>query len=259
MPRGSGVHVREASDGASSVEPRAEAFVRQSALPGFGARGQLSLGSASVAVVGVGGLGCPVALYLAAAGVGSLTLIDSDHVTVTNLHRQVLYGPADVGVPKVTAAMAALDRVAPHCAIDSLATRLTEANAAAVLTGYDLVVDATDTFASRMVVSDATQLLGIPLVWGAVQGWFGQVTVFDSTVGLRDVFPREPPEDFGVCDAGGVLGTLCGQVGTAMATEAVKVLSGVGEPLVGTLAVIDAREGRWRDLPVSRAAGGPSA
>lgn len=215
--------------------------------------GQDALAGARVAIVGVGGLGCPAALYLAAAGVGHLTLIDSDTVAVSNLHRQVLFGPDDVGQHKVRAASATLGRMAPSCEIEARQERLTEANAVAALAGHDVVVDSTDTFVSRMVVADAARELGVPLVWGAVQGWFGQVTVFDESVGLRDLFPTEPPPDFGVCDAGGVLGTLCGQVGTAMATEVIKVVTGIGAPLVGTLTVLDAREGRWRDLPVARA------
>lgn len=204
-------------------------------------------------MVGVGGLGCPAALYLAAAGVGRLTLIDSDSVAESNLHRQILFGPAHVGRPKVKAAADALAAIAPRVRVDQVALRLTDANAADLLAGHDVIVDATDTFVSRLAVADAAAGLGLPVAWGAVQGWFGQVTVFDREIGLRDIFPVEPSPDFGVCDAGGVLGTLCGQVGAAMATEAVKLLTGIGVPLKGVLSVIDAREGRWRDLDVRRA------
>ena len=227
-------------------------FIRQRVLAGFGQQGQAALAAARVAIVGAGGLGCPAALYLAASGVGRITLVDADSVTMSNLHRQVLFGPDDVGERKVDAAAAAVKRVAPWCDIEPRAERITADNAVATLSGHDVIVDGTDTFPSRMVIADAARELHLPLVWGAVQGWFGQVTVFDDSVGLRDLFPTEPPPDFGVCDAGGVLGTLCGQVGTAMATEAIKVLTGAGVPLVGTLAVLDAREGRWRDLPVGR-------
>ncbi len=228
-------------------------FIRQRVLAGFGPQGQESLARARVVVVGAGGLGCPAALYLAAAGVGRITLIDADAVTTSNLHRQILFGPDDVGTRKVDAAAAALKRVAPWCTVDPRPERVTAKDAAVTLSGHDVIVDGTDTFASRMVMADAAKELHVPLVWGAVQGWFGQVTVFDDSVGLRDLFPTEPPPDFGVCDAGGVLGALCGQVGTAMAVEAIKVLTGAGTPLVGTLAVLDAREGRWRDLPIGRA------
>lgn len=228
-------------------------YLRQRVLAGFGARGQDALARASVAIVGVGGLGCPAALYLAAAGVGRLTLIDSDSVATSNLHRQILFSPAQVGLPKVEAAAKSLGRIAPGIEVAQAAIRLTHENAPEVLAGHDVVVDATDTFPSRLVVADAAAALGIPVAWGAVQGWFGQVTVFDGGIGLRDIFPVEPPPDFGVCDAGGVLGTLCGQVGSAMATEAVKLLTGIGVPLRGVLTVIDAREGRWRDMEIRRA------
>jgi len=230
-----------------------DAFLRQRALAGFGARGESALEGASVAIVGVGGLGCPAALYLAAAGVGRITLIDSDSVAESNLHRQILFGPAQVGRAKVDAAAEALGALARGVAVTVVRARLTEANARALLAGHHVVVDATDTFASRLTVADAAADLGIPVAWGAVQGWFGQVTVFDDGIGLRDIFPTEPPPDFGVCDAGGVLGTLCGQVGAAMATETIKLLTGIGTPLTGVLSVIDAREGRWRDVEIRRA------
>ncbi|HZJ40183.1 MAG TPA: ThiF family adenylyltransferase, partial [Demequina sp.] len=139
--------------------------------------------------------------------------------------------------------------------VTPVARRLTPDNSVDLLAGHDVVVDSTDTFGSRLAVADAAARLGLPVAWGAVQGWFGQVTVFDGEMGLRDIFPEEPPPDFGVCDAGGVLGTLCGQVGTAMATETVKLLTGIGVPLTGRLLVIDAREGLWRDLDVRRGAG----
>ena len=227
-------------------------YLRQRALAGFGPQGQDALERARVAVVGVGGLGCPAALYLAAAGVGHLTLIDSDSVAASNLHRQILFSPAHVGRPKVDAATEVLGVIAPGVHVTPVKSRLTPENAAETLSGHHVIVDATDTFGSRLTVADAAAALDVPVAWGAVQGWYGQVTVFDGTVGLRDIFPAEPPPDFGVCDFGGVLGTLCGQVGTAMATEAVKLLTGVGVPLTGVLSVIDAREGRWRDLDVRR-------
>lgn len=230
-------------------------YLRQRALAGFGPQGQDALERARVAVVGVGGLGCPAALYLAAAGVGHLTLIDSDSVATSNLHRQILFSPAHVGRPKVDAATEVLGVIAPGVRVTPVGKRLTPDNSADLLAGHDVIVDSTDTFGSRLVVADAAARLGLPVAWGAVQGWFGQVTVFDGEMGLRDIFPEEPPPDFGVCDAGGVLGTLCGQVGTAMATETVKLLTGIGVPLTGRLSIIDAREGRWRDLDVRRGAG----
>lgn len=227
-------------------------YVRQRALAGFGAAGQRALGEATVVVVGVGGLGCPAVLALAAAGVGELVLIDSDHVSVTNLHRQTLYGPDDVGAPKVERAAAALRRIAPGTRIVPLAERLTDANAQGLVCGADVVVDATDTFTARFAVADAAQAIGVPVVWGAVQGWHGQVTVFDGTVRLRDVFPEPPQGDLAACEGGAVMGPVCAQVGAAMATEAVKAVTGTGETLAGTIAMLDGRSGRWRDIPVAR-------
>ena len=233
------------------VEP--DPFVRQRALAGFGPEGQSALADARVAIVGVGGLGCPAALYLAAAGVGSLTLIDSDAVSVTNLHRQVLFGPDDVGSRKVHAAARALALRAPWTATTALDTRISAVDAVSVLGGHDLVLDGTDMWSSRYAVADAAAALGIPLVWGAVSGWFGQVTVFGDGVGLRDVFPVQPPPEFDQCDAGGVLGALCGQVGTAMAAQAVVLLTRSGTALHGRMSVLDARDGAWRTLAIAGA------
>jgi len=231
------------------VEP--DPFVRQRALAGFGPDGQSAVADARVAIVGVGGLGCPAALYLAAAGVGSLTLIDSDAVSITNLHRQVLFGPDDVGARKVDAAARALAATAPWTATVAVDRRIGAADAADVLAGHDLVLDGTDMWSSRFAVADAAAGLGIPLVWGSVSGWFGQVTVFGDGVGLRDVFPTQPPPEFDQCDAGGVLGALCGQVGTAMASQALVLLTGSGGALRGRMSVLDARDGAWRTLPIA--------
>jgi adenylyltransferase/sulfurtransferase len=232
------------------MEP--DPFVRQRALSGFAAQGQAALSSARIAIVGVGGLGCPAAQYLAAAGVGALTLVDSDSVTITNLHRQVLFGPDDVGRRKVVAAAEALGTRTPWAAVTAVDARLTDANAADVLAGHDVILDATDTFTSRRVIARAAAAAKTPLVWGAVLGWHGQLTVFDASIGLADVFPQDPPLEFDACEDASVLGTLCGQIGSAMATEAIKLVTGAGTPLVGTLSLLDARSGRWRDVPVSR-------
>ncbi|WP_430868853.1 HesA/MoeB/ThiF family protein [Demequina aurantiaca] len=231
---------------ATEVDP----FVRQRTLAGFGEAGQRALADASVAIVGVGGLGCPAALYLAAAGVGRITLIDSDTVSVTNLHRQVLFGPDDVGERKVDAAKRRLAAIAPLCRVTAVFVRLSAADAEATLAGHDVVLDATDTFHARLLIDDATARLGIPVAWGAVQGWHGQVTAFGARVRLRDAFPAEPELDLDVCDNGPVMGTVCGQVATAMATEAIKLASGAGSSLEGRIEVLDGRSGQWRSLPV---------
>jgi molybdopterin/thiamine biosynthesis adenylyltransferase len=228
--------------------------VRQRALSGIGESGQRALADARVAIVGVGGLGCPSALYLAAAGVGSLTLIDSDCVSITNLHRQVLFGPDDVGSLKVEAAARRLAASAPWTVTHLVKERLVADSAESLLAGHDIILDGTDMWSSRYAVADAAARLGIPLVWGAVQGWFGQVCVFDGSSTLRDVFPVQPPPELDHCDAGGVFGPLCGQVGTAMASQAAVVLTGAGEALRGRMTVLDARDGEWRTLPVARVA-----
>ncbi|PKQ26418.1 MAG: hypothetical protein CVT64_04885 [Actinobacteria bacterium HGW-Actinobacteria-4] len=228
--------------------PRPDAYVRQRALTGFGDAGQTALSRARVAIVGVGGIGCPAAIYLAAAGVGQLTIIDPDHVSVTNLHRQVLYGAGDVGLPKAQTAAAAIRRMSPDSEVSAVPCAVTSANAMGLLAGHDVIVDGTDTFAARFVVADAGVELGIPVAWGAVLGWDGHVTVFDSLVTLRDLHPAEPAGDIASCESSAVLGTLCGQVGSAVATEAVKIITGMGQPLVGRIASIDARTGRWREV-----------
>ncbi|MFW7415637.1 HesA/MoeB/ThiF family protein [Demequina sp. SO4-18] len=232
-------------------------YARQRGLSGFGKAGQRALGGASVAIVGVGGLGCPVAQYLAAAGVGRLTLIDSDHVSLTNLHRQILFGPDDVGRPKVHAAVHTLRALAPGMDLRPVVRRLDASNAAELLAGHDAIVDSTDSFSSRHAVADAAEELGIPVAWGAVQGWHGQVTVFSGAARMRDLFPEEPQGSMDACAGGAVLGTLCGQVGAAMATEALKIASGAGTSLAGILAMVDARTGRWREIPL--APSGPRA
>lgn len=192
-----------------------------------------------------------MAQYVAAAGVGAITLIDDDHVSVTNLHRQILFTPSDIGRPKVEAAAQVLIRQAPHCAVTAVQERVVPATVSDRLAGHDVVVDATDTMPVRRMIEAAAHGAGIPVVWGAVQGWHGQVTVFDDAHRLDDVFPGPDPLDLEVCDGGAVMGTVCGQVGTAMATEAVKIAAGLESEAAGTMAVLDGRSGRWRDVPVA--------
>lgn len=236
----------------STLDP----FTRQRGLSGFGADGQLALADARVAIVGVGGLGCPAAQYLAAAGVGRLTLIDADHVSVTNLHRQILFGPDDVGRLKTDAAADALRRLAPGCTVTTVSERLTPATASALLDGHDVVIDATDTMPVRRVIEAAAYALGIPVAWGAVLGWHGQVTVFDGEHRLDDVFPGPDAVDLDTCDGGAVWGPLCGQVGAALASEAARLAAGVGQTLAGTVAIVDGRTGRWRDVALAPHDGG---
>ena len=209
-------------------------------------------------VVGAGGLGAPVLLYLAAAGIGRVGIIDVDEVEESNLQRQVVHGWADVGRPKVESARDAVHAVDPTIDVTLHHLRLDRSNVDDVLAGYDLVIDGTDNFPTRYLVNDACVRLGLPEVWGSVLRFDAQVTVFWGRppagspvrpVQLRDLFPTPPPPgSVPSCAEGGVLGALCGQVGSVMATEAVKLLTGAGEPLLGRVLVLDALAARWSEV-----------
>ncbi|WP_129783344.1 ThiF family adenylyltransferase [Promicromonospora panici] len=234
-------------------------YARHLALPGIGPEGQRRLASARVLVVGAGGLGSPALLYLAAAGVGTLGIVDDDVVEVSNLQRQVVHGVSDLGQPKTASARAALAEVNPHVQVVEHGERLTTANVLDVLSGYDLVLDGTDAFATRYLVSDAAEVLGIPCVWGAIYRFTGQVATFwgappvGDGVTYRDVFPDPPPPGASPdCATGGVLGAMCGTLGSVMATEAIKLITGAGETLLGRLATYDALALTWRHLTVRR-------
>jgi sulfur-carrier protein adenylyltransferase/sulfurtransferase len=228
-----------------------ERYARHIALPDVGWAGQQRLRAAKVAIVGAGGLGSPVGLYLAAAGVGTLGLIDFDDVDRSNLQRQVLYGTSDVGRPKVEAAAARLADLNPHVELRTHAHRLTPDNALQLLAEYDVVVDGTDNFPTRYLVNDACVLLARPYVYGSILRFEGQVSVFDARVGpcYRCLF-REPPPPGLVpsCAEGGVLGVLPGIIGSLQALEAIKIILGTGEPLIGRLVLFDALTFRWREL-----------
>ncbi|GCE77605.1 adenylyltransferase/sulfurtransferase MoeZ [Cellulomonas biazotea] len=227
-------------------------------LPGLGIDGQRRLRNSRVLVVGAGGLGAPVLQYLAAAGVGTIGVVDDDVVDVTNLQRQVVHGTADVGRPKVESARDALAALDPDVRVIAHAVRLDESNVDDVLRGYDVVVDGTDNFPTRYLVNDACVRLGVPEVWGSVLRYDAQTTVFWGSppagvpaVQLRDLFPAPPPPDtVPSCAEAGVLGALCGQVGSVMATEVVKLVTGLGEPLLGRVLVVDALRGRWSEVPL---------
>ncbi|WP_434809940.1 ThiF family adenylyltransferase [Microbacterium sp. bgisy189] len=229
---------------------------RHAALAGFGDLAQRRLAAAHVAVIGAGGLGSPVILALAAAGVGTLTVIDHDDVDLSNLQRQVLHRTTDVGAPKVDSAVRVAGDLSPDTTVHPVRARLTAANAAEFLTGADLVVDGSDSFATRVDVAAACERLGIPLVWGVVQEFHAQVTVFWSApptgdaVVLSDLYPPETVGDLPSCAAVGVLGSLCLQVGGMLATEAIKLITGIGDPLLGRIAVVDALRGTVREVPL---------
>ncbi len=217
-------------------------YQRHLGLTGFGSAAQEKLRAGSVLVIGAGGLGCPALLYLAAAGVGRLVLLDPDRVDVSNLQRQVLYTTADAGRPKALAAAERLRALNPHLAIDARAERFTRANALGLVRSVDVVLDGSDNFATRYLVNDACVLADRPLVYGAIQGFEGQASVFNWRGGptYRCLFP-EPPEPGAApsCVEAGVLGVLPGLIGTVQATEAIKLLTGIGEPLSGRLLLWD--------------------
>ena len=230
-------------------------YARHLVLPQVGREGQERLRAASVLLVGVGGLGSPAALYLAAAGVGRLGVLDHDTVAVHNLQRQVLHDTAAIGTPKVASARARIEALNPHVRVDTWQTALTRDNARGIIADHDLVLDGTDTFATRYLVNDACVLEGKPYVHASVHRFEGQLSVFGAPDGpcYRCVHPEPPPAgSVPNCAEGGVLGVLPGLLGTLQATEALKLLLGIGEPLVGRLLVVDALGARFREVRVER-------
>ncbi len=230
-------------------------YSRHLIIPEFGVQGQRRLKDASILVVGAGGLGSPVGLYLAAAGAGRLGIVDYDVVDETNLQRQVLHGTKDVGRRKIESARERILDLNPHVDVVAHEARLTSENAFEIFRGYDLVVDGTDNFATRYLVNDACVLLGKPNVYGSIFRFEGQTTVLCASEGpcYRCLYPRPPPPGLvPSCAEGGVLGILPGLVGTMQATEAVKLVTGVGEPLVGRLVLVDALHMQFRTVKVRR-------
>ncbi|MEX0893377.1 MAG: molybdopterin-synthase adenylyltransferase MoeB [Gemmatimonadota bacterium] len=230
-------------------------YARHITLPEVGWEGQKRLKAARVAVIGAGGLGSPAALYLAAAGVGTLGLIDDDVVDLTNLQRQILYGTDDLGAPKVARAARRLHETNPHVHIERHPARLTSANALGILENYDVILDGTDNFPTRYLANDAAVLLKKPYVYGSIYRFEGQASVFDGRTGpcYRCLF-REPPPPGLVpnCAEGGVLGVLPGIIGSVQALEVIKLILGIGETLAGRLALFDALRFRWRELKLQR-------
>jgi len=221
-------------------------------LPEFGPVGQEKLRAARVLLIGAGGLGSPAALYLAAAGVGTLGLVDPDAVELSNLHRQILHGTADVGRPKVDSAATRLRGINPHVQIEPVPERFTAATAREMVAGWDVVVDGCDNFPTRYASNDACVALGIPNVYGSVWRFEGQVAVFDPARGgpcYRCVNPQAPaPGTVPGCAEAGVLGVLPGLIGTLQALEALKLITGIGEPLVGRLLHVDAAAMKFREF-----------
>ena len=229
-------------------------YDRHLTLPEVGLEGQKRLKSAKVLLVGTGGLGSPLGLYLAAAGVGTLGLVDFDVVDESNLQRQILHGTKDVGRPKIESAHARLTDINPHIDLHTYDTALSSENALRVLADYDIVVDGTDNFATRYLVNDACVLLGKPNVYGSVFRFEGQVSVFHPAGGgacYRCIYPSPPPAGtVPSCAEGGVLGVLPGVIGTLQATEAIKMILGTGTTLVNRLLLFDALKMKFRELRV---------
>jgi adenylyltransferase/sulfurtransferase len=230
-------------------------YSRHFALPEFGRAGQSRLKQGSVLIVGAGGLGSPAALYLAAAGVGRIGLVDFDAIDITNLQRQVIYTTKDVGQPKLDVSAQRLRELNPEIDVVTHSARLTRDNALDVIANYDVVIDGTDNFPTRYLVNDACVLLQKPYVYGSILRFDGQVSVFDAQHGpcYRCLF-REPPPPGLVpnCAEGGVLGVLPGIIGSLQALEAVKLLSGVGDTLVGRLILFDGLTMRFRELKLKK-------
>lgn len=229
-------------------------YARQLSLPGVGPAGQARLKAARVLIVGTGGLGSPAALYLAAAGVGTLGLVDHDVVDASNLHRQLLHATPDVGRPKVDSARDRLAALNPHVTVVGHHAQLSSANALALLRGWDLVLDGSDNFPTRYLVNDACGLLGVPYVYGSVQRFEGQVAVFGGDGPCYRCLFREPPPPGLVptCAEAGVFGVMPGLIGTLQATEALKWLLGLGTPLAGRLLLLDALTMRQRVIEVRK-------
>ena len=229
-------------------------YARHLTLPEVGPEGQRLLSEASILVVGAGGLGSPALLYLAAAGIGRIGVIDDDSVDLSNLQRQILHGTAAIGEAKVTSAERRLGDLNPEVAVEAHETRLVAGNALEVIGGYDLVIDGSDNFSTRYLIGDACEILGKPWVFGSIHRFEGQVTTFnlDGGPNYRDLFPEAPPAELAPnCAEAGVLGVLPGIIGSIQATEAIKIILGVGEPLSGRLLVIDALGMGMRSLSYS--------
>lgn len=246
---------------ASLSEAERTRTARHLALAGFGDDAQRRLANAHIALVGAGGLGSPAVLALAAAGVGTLTVIDDDVVEVSNLQRQVMHRHDDIGEPKALSAVRTAADLSPDTSVRTVMRRLDASNAVELLTGADVVLDGADTFETRVDVAAACEQLGVPLVWGVIQEFSAQLTVFWSSppdgrspVLLGDLYPAGSAGEVPTCAQVGVLGAMCLQVGAAMAMQAIQLIAGIGEPLLGRVMLFDALRSRSREVPLVGAA-----
>ncbi|MBB5855230.1 adenylyltransferase/sulfurtransferase MoeZ [Amycolatopsis umgeniensis] len=248
------------------VEPAAELtkeevarYSRHLIIPDVGVTGQKRLKNAKVLVIGAGGLGSPALLYLAAAGVGTLGIVDFDEVDESNLHRQVIHGQSDIGKLKAASAQESIAEINPFVKVHLHTDRLESSNALELFEQYDLILDGTDNFATRYLVNDAAVLTGKPYVWGSIYRFEGQASVFweDAPNGkglnYRDLYPEPPPPGMvPSCAEGGVLGVLCASIGSIMVNEAIKLITGIGEPLLGRLVSYDALEMKYREVKIRK-------
>jgi len=235
-----------------------ERYARHIVLPEIGGAGQQKLKRARVLVLGAGGLGAPVLHYLAAAGVGTIGIVDDDHVSLSNLQRQVIHGTPDVGKPKVESAAEAITRLNPHVTVEAHSLRMEEHNAVTLISRYDLVVDGSDSFNARYMLADACATARVPLVTAAVGRFDGSITVlvpYESdpdgrpNPSFRDLFPAPPPEGLvPSCAEAGIVGALVGVIGTLEAMEAIKLITGIGEPLIGRLLLYDGLAARFETV-----------
>ncbi|MEO6886365.1 MAG: adenylyltransferase/sulfurtransferase MoeZ [Jatrophihabitantaceae bacterium] len=230
-------------------------YSRHLIIPDVAMAGQKRLKNAKVLCIGAGGLGSPTLLYLAAAGVGTLGIIDFDVVDESNLQRQIIHGTSDIGRTKAQSAKASVEEINPLITVVLHEVRLDSSNAMEIFAGYDLIVDGTDNFATRYLVNDACVLLGKPYVWGSIYRFDGQASVFWAEYGpcYRCLYPEPPPPGMvPSCAEGGVLGVLCGTIGALQTNEAIKLLIGIGSPLVGRLMVYDALEMEFRKIKIRK-------
>lgn len=230
-------------------------YSRHLIIPDYGMAGQKRLKNAKVLCVGAGGLGSPALMYLAAAGVGTLGIVEFDTVDVSNLQRQIIHGQSDIGKSKAESARESVREINPLITVNLHEMRLDSSNVMELFSQYDLVVDGTDNFATRYLVNDAAVLLGKPYIWGSIYRFEGQASVFWAEYGpcYRCLYPEPPPPGMvPSCAEGGVLGVLCASIGSIQVTEAIKVLTGIGEPLVGRLMTYDALEMNYRTLKIRK-------
>ncbi len=230
-------------------------YSRHIIIPEVGMIGQRRLKNAKVLCVGAGGLGSPALMYLAAAGVGTLGVVEFDEVDESNLQRQVIHGQSDIGRSKAESARDSVKEINPHVRVNVHQARLDTSNVLEIFGGYDLIVDGTDNFATRYLVNDACVILGKPYVWGSIFRFEGQASVFWAEYGpnYRDLYPEPPPPGMvPSCAEGGVLGVLCASIGSIMVTEAIKLITGIGDPLLGRLMVYDALGMTYRTLRIRK-------